>query len=46
MNRNARPKSRILAQVHETAMELQEIGLIIKRRIQEFYVVLRFYKWD
>lgn len=36
MNSKAKPKSRILAEVHETAKGMQEIGLISKRRMQEF----------
>ncbi len=36
MNSKARKKSRILAEVHETASGLHSIGLISKRRMQEF----------
>ena len=36
MNSKDRPKSRILAEVHETAKGLHSIGLISKRRMQEF----------
>jgi len=33
------PKSRILKEMHETASDLQEIGLISKRRMREFDVL-------
>ncbi len=36
MNRKSKPKSRILAEVHETARDMHDIELISNRRMQEF----------